>query len=133
MKRILIIDDEETILLSLSHLLRSDSVSVTACGSVEEAAEALSRDNFDLVIADIRLSGVYGIEGVQMLEYIKDTSPGTSVIVMTAYGSSEMKDVVFEKGAFHYFEKPIDVSDLLDKIAACGIPVPAAKGKRKCA
>ncbi len=123
LKKILVVDDEPSILLSLSHLLSNDNVVVITCRRIEEAEEAIERYKFDLVIADIRLSGVYGIEGLELLSYIKRISPETPVIIMTAYGSEEMKDAAYRRGAFHYYEKPIDMDDLLLKVQECGIPV----------
>ena len=123
MKKVLIVDDEPTILLSLSHLLTNRSVSVITTGKIGEAEEALSTHKVDLVLADIRLSGVHGYEGLGLLDFIKKTCPDTRVIIMTAYGTAELKEAAFEKGAWHYYEKPVDINDLLEKVAACGIPV----------
>ncbi len=128
-KKVLIVDDEPTILLSLSHLLSSPSVSVITTGKLEEAEEALLAHKIDLVIADIRLSGVYGYEGLHLLEHIKRKDPSPEVIVMTAYGTPEMKEAAYARGAYHYYEKPLDINDLLKKAEACGIPV-AAPGKK---
>jgi two-component system response regulator AtoC len=121
MKKILIVDDEPSILLSLSHLLSNDDTVVITCSRIEEAEEALDRYRFDLVIADIRLSGVYGIEGLELLDYIKAISPVTKVIIMTAYGSDEIKETAYRRGAYFYYEKPIDMNDLLDKVRESGI------------
>ncbi len=124
MKRVMIVDDEPTILLSLSHLLSSRSVSVITTGKIEEAEEALSAHKVDLVLADIRLSGVHGYEGLRLLDLVKKSSPGTKIIIMTAYGTAELREAAYEKGAYHYYEKPVDINDLVEKVAACGIPVP---------
>ena len=123
MKRILIVDDESAILMALSHLLSNEETLVIASSKIEEAEEALDRFKFDLVIADIRLSGIEGIEGLELLSYIRRISPETKVIIMTAYGSDEMKDSAYQRGAYHYYEKPIDMDDLTKKIRDCGIPV----------
>jgi DNA-binding NtrC family response regulator len=123
MKKILIVDDEPSILLSLSHLLSNDRVVVITCSRMEEAEEALNRYTFDLVIADIRLSGIYGVEGLELLSYIKRVSPETTVIIMTAYGSDDMRDLAYRRGAYHYYEKPIDMNDLVRKVEGLGIPV----------
>jgi DNA-binding NtrC family response regulator len=128
-KRILIVDDEPSILLSLSHLLSNDGVVVITCSRIEEAEEALDRYKFDLVIADIRLSGVYGIEGLELLSYVKKISPETQVIIMTAYGSDEMKESAYRRGACHYYEKPIDTADLLNKVQELGILTANNKGR----
>ncbi|MDA8092157.1 MAG: response regulator [Nitrospiraceae bacterium] len=131
MKKVLIVDDEPTILLSLSHLLSSPSVSVITTGKIEEAEEALHTHQIDLVIADIRLSGVYGFEGLQLLEHIKAHSPAPKVIIMTAYSTPEMKEAAYANGAYHYYEKPLDINDLLDKAKDCGIPVTPPKKQAK--
>ncbi len=124
MKKILIVDDELTILLSLSHILGSEDTIVITCSTIEEAEEALLRYTFDLVIADIRMSGIQGIEGLELLGYIKNLSPETAVIIMTAYGSDEIKKEAYGRGAFHYYEKPIDITQLLSKVHNLGISLP---------
>lgn len=127
MKKILIVDDEPTILMTLSHLLSNKDTAVITSSRIEEAEEALSRYTFDLVIADIRLSGMYGIEGLELLSYIKKLRPETEVIIMTAYGSDEIKEDAYRRGAFHYYEKPIDIAHLISKVQTLGITLPSAQ------
>jgi DNA-binding NtrC family response regulator len=122
-KRILIVDDEPTILLTLSYTLRSKEVEVITASRLEPAEEALNRYTFDLVIVDIRMSGVLGIEGLELLSYIKRKWPKTEVIIMTAYGSDEVKQDAYDRGAFHYYSKPVDIEDLMQRVRAMGIPV----------
>ncbi|MBI5696563.1 MAG: response regulator [Nitrospirae bacterium] len=122
-KRILIVDDEPTILLSLSYCLKTQGVEVITSSRIEAAEEALSRYFFDLVIADIRMSGMYGIEGLELLSYVKRLSPETEVIIMTAYGSDEIKAEAVRRGAFYYYDKPINIEHLLGKVGELGIPV----------
>ena len=124
MKKVLIVDDEPTILMTLSHLLSNKDTTVITSSRMEEAEEAFTRYQFDLVIADIRLSGIYGIEGLELLSYIKKLSPKTQVIIMTAYGSEEIKEDAYKRGAFFYFEKPIDIAHLVSKIQDVGINMP---------
>jgi DNA-binding NtrC family response regulator len=127
MKKILIVDDEPTILMTLSHLLSNKDTVVITSSRIEEAEEALARYTFDLVIADIRLSGMYGIEGLELLSYVKGISPTTEVIIMTAYGSDEIRDDAYGRGAFYYYEKPIDIGHLISKVQTLGIAVPPAQ------
>jgi len=122
-KRILVVDDEPSILLSLSHLFSNDNVIVITSSRIEDAEEAMERYTFDLVIADIRLSGIDGIEGLELLSYIKRIRPETKVILMTAYGSEVMKESALRRGAYYYYEKPIDMNNLVKKAGDCGIPV----------
>ncbi len=124
MKRILIVDDEPTILLSLSYCLKTDGVEVITSSRIEAAEEALARYPFDLVIADIRMSGMYGIEGLELLRYVKELNPVTAVIIMTAYGSPEIKEEAFKRGSYYYYEKPVDIDHLLMMVNRLGIPVP---------
>lgn len=126
MKKILIVDDEPTILMTLSHLLSNKETTVITSSRIEEAEEALSRYVFDLVIADIRLSGMYGIEGLELLSFVKKMHAETAVIIMTAYGTDEIKEDAYKRGVFHYYEKPIDLSHLVAKVQALGIPVTSA-------
>ena len=123
MKQILIVDDEPTILITLSHLLNNKETTVITSSRMEEAEEALSRHAFDLVIADIRLSGMYGIEGLELLSFIKNMHAETEVIIMTAYGSNEIREDAYRRGAFYYYEKPIDLSHLVNKVQELGISV----------
>lgn len=122
-KRILIVDDEPTILLTLSYAVQSPDVEVVTASRLDSAEEALKRYRFDLVIVDIRMSGVLGVEGLELLSYIKRHWPQTDVIVMTAYGSDEIRKEAFERGASRYYNKPIDINELFAHIRDMGIPV----------
>lgn len=124
-KKILIVDDEQSILLSLSHALRADGVEVIACDEIEQAEEALGNTHFDLVIADIRMSGINGIEGLELLSYIKQRF-STEVIIMTGFGSEEIEAEANRRGALRYFMKPVDISDLKSLVSTIGIPVKPA-------
>ncbi|MDP2277145.1 MAG: response regulator, partial [Nitrospirota bacterium] len=112
---------------ALSHLLSNENTLVITSSRIEEAEEALDRYKFDLIIADIRLSGIEGMEGLELLSYVKNISPGIKVIIMTAYGSDEIKESAYQRGAYHYYEKPIDMDDLTKKVEDCGIPVMTQK------
>ncbi len=122
LKKILVVDDEQSILLSLSYALRTEGVEVITCSEIEQAEEALENTRFDLVITDIRMSGVNGIEGLELLSYIKGRYR-TEVIIMTGYGTDEIEAEAYRRGALHYFEKPIDIPELLKKVAEIGVPV----------
>ncbi len=122
-KRILIVDDEPTILLTLSYALRSAGVEIITTSRLEPAEEALARYAFDLVIVDIRMSGILGIEGLELLSYIKRYWPKTEVIVMTAHGSAEIKEEAYGRGARYYYEKPVDILELAKRVRSMGIPV----------
>lgn len=122
-KRLLIVDDEPTILLTLSYALRSDGLEVITASRLEPAEEALSRYRFDAVIVDIRMSGILGIEGLELLSYIKRNWPDTKVIVMTAHGSDQVRQEAYSLGATGYYDKPIDIRELALRLRSLGLPV----------
>ncbi|UCD84852.1 MAG: response regulator [Deltaproteobacteria bacterium] len=121
MKKILIVDDEINVLLHLSKALRGNGVDVITTTMIEEAEYALKHTYFDLVIADIRLTGVVGREGLGLLEYVQKRSPGTKVIIITAYGSKEIESESYDKGAYYYFDKPLDLRVLNNCLKEIGI------------
>jgi DNA-binding NtrC family response regulator len=123
LKRILIVDDEPTILLTLSYALQTKNLEVVTASRLEQAEEALKRQVFDLVIADIRMSGMLGVEGLELLTYIKRYWPETRVIIMTAHGSEDIQQDAYERGAIHYYQKPVDIRELMRKIEELGIPL----------
>lgn len=122
LKKVLIVDDEQSILLSLSYVLRHDEVEVITCNEIEQAEEALASTHFDLVLADIRMSGVSGIEGLELLTYIRERYK-SEVIIMTGYGDEETEAEAYKRGARHYFTKPVDIPALLEQVAGMGIPI----------
>jgi len=121
LKRVLIVDNREEALLILSKVLRTYNVEVITTTNIEEAESALKNTFFDLVITDIRLNGALGREGLELLSYIKEKSPETKVIVMTAHGSLEVEKEAYEKGAYFYFNKPVDLRILNDRLKKIGI------------
>lgn len=121
-KKILIVDDEQSILLSLSYALKTEGVEIITCSQIEQAEEALETTHFDLVLADIRMSGINGIEGLELLTYIKQRHK-TDVIIMTGYSDDDTEAEAYKRGASFYFTKPIDIPTLLDKISSMDIPV----------
>jgi len=123
LKKILIVDDEPTILLTLSYALRSKDVDVITASRLEPAEDALKKHTFDLVIADIRMSGMLGEEGLELLTYIKRNWPATKVIIMTAHGTDEVRQDAYDRGAVHYYQKPVDIRELMRKIEELGIPL----------
>ncbi|MEW6108395.1 MAG: response regulator [Nitrospirota bacterium] len=120
-KKILIVDDDQSILKSFSYLFSSNETMVVMCKGLEEAMAAVSHYTFDLVISDIRLGGSSDREGLELLSYVKKICPRTAVILMTAYSSQHIREDAYWRGAFHYYEKPIDLIHLDSKVKSLGI------------
>jgi CheY-like chemotaxis protein len=110
-KKMLIVDDEETLTYSLyqSFIVASKEYEVITAASGEEAAEKMLETMFDLVITDIKMPGM---DGLELLSLIKSNYPSTEVIVMTAYGSPEKREEALQKGARFYIEKPFEIKEI---------------------
>lgn len=121
-KKILIVDDEPAVLSVLSCSLRSPGIEVVTASKLESAEAALEKYFFDLVIADIRMSGILGIEGLELLSYVKKNSPKTKVIILSGSGSDDLRKQALERGADHYYDKPIDTAELMRRVQEMGIP-----------
>jgi DNA-binding response OmpR family regulator len=120
-KKILIVDDDPVVVLNLSSSLRQPGVEVVTAGKLESAEAALDKYFFDLVVADIRMSGVLGVEGLELLSYVKKNSPKTKVIVLSGSGSEDLRKKALERGADQYYDKPIDIADLMHRVKEMGI------------
>jgi len=108
-KSILIVEDEKILRISLTDALKGEGYTVLAVGNAEEALLALQQSDFSMIITDIRLPGMNGLE---LLRQSQQSAPSTPVIVMTGYGN--IKDAVesMRIGAFDYITKPFDLDDI---------------------
>jgi two-component system nitrogen regulation response regulator NtrX len=108
-RTILIVDDEESICQSLSGILADEGFKVLTCGSAEDAIKIIAEDLPDLVLLDIWLPGMDGIEA---LKVIKTENPQIPVIMMSGHGTIETAVKATKLGAFDFIEKPLS----LDKV-----------------
>jgi len=106
---ILIVDDEQVVRDSLTQWFIGEGYEVETCASAAEALARLASREIDLVIADIRMPG---IDGMELLEKIKTQQLETAVIMMTGYASVETAVRALKHGAFDYVTKPFDPEDL---------------------
>ncbi len=117
--KVLVVDDEEIKCVSLVDTLRGVCYDAVASLSGAEALEILGRDRFDVVVTDLRMPGV---DGMDLLKEIKEGGPaGPEVIIMTAYGSIPMAVEAMNLGAFDFITKPFRNEELipvLDRIRA---------------
>lgn len=103
-ERLLIVEDEVTLRESLKRVLMRDGYQVDAVGSAETALTHIEETSYDLVITDIILPG---IDGIELLRRIKDGYPEQIVIVITAYASIETAVSALRAGAYDYVIKPV--------------------------
>ncbi len=111
--RVLLVDDEEDILWGLSEELTRNKIEVDTATNGLEALEKIKKKQYDFLVTDIRMPGLSGSE---LLIETKKIQPDIKVIVMTAYGSDEVKQDVLTKGAISYLEKPFDFDQILNVI-----------------
>lgn len=114
-KSILLVDDDEGMLRALDKVLRGEGCAVSCARWVDEALEALGDryKRFDLVITDMRMPMVSG-KGI--LEAVRMVLPSVPVIIITAFGSPELKEECLKRGASAFLEKPLDTTQLLAAI-----------------
>lgn len=112
-KKILLVDDEEVIRLSFKRELQR-YYEVTAASSYEEALGQLSEKRFDLLITDLVMPG---LDGLQLLKKAKSNSPEMQGIIITAYGETRAVIDAIRTGADDFLLKPCDVEELLERIS----------------
>jgi len=103
-KRILIVEDEDTLCESLKRVFEREGYEVDMAGSAESALAVLETRSFDLIITDIMLPGMNGLE---FLNKCRDREPVQAVIIMTAYDNLWTEDEALASGACAYITKPL--------------------------
>ena len=111
-RRLLVVDDEASMVDFLALLFRDDGYKVDTAGSVEEARRALAGQGFDLVLCDILMPDGSGLD---LLKEIKASDPNAAVVMMTAYTSTRSAIEAMKLGAYDYISKPFDVDELRDR------------------
>ena len=111
--RVLLVDDEAEVLETLLKRIKKRNVEVQGVHSGEEAIAFLDSQGVDVVVLDVRMPG---IDGIQTLRTLKRQHPLTEVIMLTGHASLEVAIEGMELGAFDYMMKPVDIDELLYKI-----------------
>lgn len=111
--RILVVDDEEKVCQSLEEILRLENYQVNAVTSGAEALTRLRYDNYDLVLLDLKMPGV---DGLEVLRSIRVNQPETRVILLTGHGSLESAIEALRLGANDYLLKPASSSEIIKSV-----------------
>jgi DNA-binding NtrC family response regulator len=111
--RVLLVDDDEQFSQNLAERLALRDYDVTTCFSGADAVEKVKGFNFDVVILDVRMAGLNGID---VLREIKNIKPLTEVIMLTGYANVETGIEGMKLGAFDFLMKPCETSELVAKI-----------------
>lgn len=110
MARILLVDDEPSILSVLNTLLSVEGYQVVPIQDGNKAVQAIKSEEFDLMISDIRMTPVNGME---LLKLAHDVRPSMAIIMVTAFGSVETAVEALRMGAYDYVTKPFKIDELL--------------------
>lgn len=108
---VLIVDDEPNIRLALSQHLQSDTLRVITAGTAREALEAISNQHPDIVLLDVRLPDMSGLEACTRIHEMDRRLP---VVIMTAFARTDVAIEATRRGAFDYLIKPLDLKQLRD-------------------
>ncbi len=127
MARVLIVDDEKSIRRTLAEFLRKEGYEVDTAEEVDQALALLGKTEFDLVITDIIMPRISGIE---LLEQIRQSRPDIQVIIMTGEPTVETAVKAVQAGAYDYISKPI-VKDMLIKVVKLAIQLKDVTDKKK--
>lgn len=109
MEKILVVDDEQSLREVLSIMLKRAGYAVTSVSDGEEAIEHLNKEIFDLVITDLRMPKV---DGMEVLKAVKSASPDTVVLVITAFATADSAVEAMKQGAYDYLTKPFQVDEV---------------------
>lgn len=109
MEKILIIDDEKSILDLLSVVFKKEGYRVRATLSAKKALELLDKEEFGIILTDIKLPEMSGFE---ILKRVRESKPDIAVVMITAYGNVKQAVEALKAGAFDYVVKPFDVDEL---------------------
>jgi len=111
--KILVVDDEKVTRLSLAEILSLEGYQVTTAKSGEEALQKLKKETVDLVLADLVMKEV---DGLQVMQAAKKLSPDTVVIMLTAYGTLESAIQAMRQGAYDYLIKPCGAQEIVASV-----------------
>ena len=125
---ILIVDDEESVRDSLLNWFIEDGYNVRCAENAKIALLMLENENFDIILADIKMPGM---DGIEVLRKIKGVKKETAVIMLTAYGTLETARKAMKLGAYDYVTKPVDHSLLKSLMKEALAMVVKSRRKKK--
>jgi CheY-like chemotaxis protein len=111
--RILVVDDEDNLNWSLVNSLRKESYAADGALTGEDALRSMSSQHYDIVISDVRMPGM---DGFELLQWLRTHRPQTRVLMMTAFGSPTERAEATRGGVLAYIEKPFDLRMLKDEL-----------------
>jgi len=111
--RILIVEDEDIARQNLEHILKKEGYTVITANSGAKAFESLQNEEFDLVLTDLKMEKV---DGMQVLAKSRELHPYTEVIMITGYATVDSAVAAMKKGAYHYIAKPYKIDEIRQSV-----------------
>jgi DNA-binding NtrC family response regulator len=111
--KVLLVDDEVVFTTNMSKLLTNRGYRVTAVNSGDSAVQALEKENFDVVVLDLKMPGM---DGITTLKEIKKLGLFTETLILTGHGSIDTALEAIKLGAYDYLTKPCEIDELVTKI-----------------
>ena len=109
MPKLLVIDDEPNIVYTIRETLGSPQLEIASAGTAKEGIDIAQRERPDVVLLDVRLPDMSGLDA---FDKIHEIDPRIPVIIMTAFARTETAIEAMRRGAFEYFVKPVDLTVL---------------------
>ena len=110
MAKILITDDERSIRNALKEILEYEKHEIDLAEDGQEALDLIAKNEYDLILSDIKMPK---IDGIELLEKVKENNPEQSFILITGHGDVEIAVSAIQKGAYDFIQKPLDLNRLL--------------------
>ncbi|MCG6948021.1 MAG: response regulator [Acidobacteria bacterium] len=112
-EKVLLVDDEEEFVDTLAERMRNRGMEVSTSNSGKDALDLIDSDSFDVVVLDLQMPGM---DGIEVLERIKQRRPDIQVVLLTGHATVEKGVEAMKQGALEFLEKPIDFSKLSEII-----------------
>jgi DNA-binding response OmpR family regulator len=110
--RLLVVDDEAAIRFAVSEYFRDSGWTVDSAAGTSEAEALLASTDYAVVIADLRLTGLHGIEGLDIIRRSRRLWPQTRVVILTGNGTAELEAEAMRRGADAFLHKPLPLVHL---------------------
>lgn len=129
MRRVLLLDDEPAVLSVLADYLQAPGLEIVTCREIEAAEAILEHGRFDVVVTDLRVSELGGLEGMRLIRWVSTHFPETTVLAMSGYVNDDVHALGRAVGAQAILEKPIDLRRLRRYVhGENGLPADASEG-----
>ncbi len=112
-QKVLIVDDEQNMRRTLNDILEGEGYDVTTAATGEEAIELCSENNYEIILMDVRMPG---IDGVETFRQIRRHQEGVRVILMSAYSIDALREAALDDGAIAFLSKPLDLQQVIGLI-----------------